>query len=133
MSGQNSRAEAEARARAGRDPAHRVELERSPATVSARWQGRVVAESKRSWLVRETGCAPVVYFPREDLRWELFQASDRYSFCPYKGAASYWSLREGDQAEENAAWSYESPFDEVADLRGCIAFYPERVEVSSPA
>ena len=131
MSGENSRTAAQARARAERNPAHRVELEPNPAPVCARWKGRVVAESTRAWLVRETRCEPTIYFPREDLRWEFFQASERHSFCPYKGEASYWTLSADGQTEENAAWSYEDPFDEVADLRGCVAFYPERADITT--
>jgi len=31
------------------------------------------------------------------------------------------------------AWSYEAPFHQVAKLRDYIAFYPDRVELSSSA
>ena len=34
----------------------------------------------------------------------------------------------GDRVAENAIWSYEEPYDEVADLRGCMAFYVDRVD-----
>jgi len=55
------------------------------------------------------------------------------SATPFKGEASYWTFRCGDLAEENLAWSYEAPFDPVAQLQDFIAFYPDRVELSFEA
>jgi uncharacterized protein (DUF427 family) len=78
--------------------------------------------------VCETKHEPVVYFPREDVRFEALERTDHKSFCPFKGEASYWTLRVADRAEENAVWSYEDPFDEVAGLEDYVAFYADRVE-----
>jgi uncharacterized protein (DUF427 family) len=48
--------------------------------------------------------------------------------CPYKGDASYFSIRVGDRAEENAVWSYESPYPSVAKIKDYVAFYPSRMD-----
>lgn len=111
-------------------PDYKVELHPNPRTVRARFNGKVVAESGKTLLVRETKHDPVVYFPREDVRFDLLERTDHETFCPFKGEASYWSLRVEDQGETNVVWSYEEPFDEVSGLRYYVAFYPDHVELT---
>ncbi len=108
-------------------PDYRVDLEPGPTRMRASLAGVTLAESDRCLVVRETRHAPVVYFPREDVRLEHFERTDHDTFCPFKGEASYWSLRAGDRFEPNAAWSYEDPFEQVAGLKGYVAFYSDRV------
>lgn len=106
-----------------------MELEEGTGRVRVRVDGEPLADSRRTVVVRETGCAPVVYFPREDVRTERFERSDHRTRCPFKGTASYWSARVGDRVLENAVWSYEDPLPEVEGLRGLLAFYPDRVDL----
>ncbi len=47
--------------------------------------------------------------------------------CPFKGDASYFTLSNG-RTSENAAWSYEQPYDEVSVIKERLAFYPDRVD-----
>lgn len=112
----------------GKIPDYRVDLEPNTKRIRVRFDGEIVADSRRTLVVRETKHDPVIYFPREDVRFERLERTRHQTFCPFKGDASYWSLRVGDRIEDNAAWSYESPFDEVAGLKDYIAFYPDRVE-----
>ncbi len=112
-----------------RYPDYRVDLDANPKRVRARLGGEVVADSRRTLIVRETKHAPVVYFPRQDVRFDLLERTDHETFCPFKGQASYWSLRVGGRAEENVVWSYEDPFEQVAGLEDYVAFYPDRVEL----
>jgi uncharacterized protein (DUF427 family) len=109
-------------------PDYRVDLEPGVQRVRVSWNGKLLADSERTLLVRETKHDPVTYFPREDVRMDLLERTDQQTFCPFKGEASYWSLRDGDRVEENAVWTYEDPFPQVAGLEGYIAFYPDRVE-----
>ena len=88
----------------------------------------MIADSARTLVVRETKHDPVVYFPREDVRLDAMQRTEHETFCPFKGEASYWTLRVGDRVEENAVWTYEDPFDEVAGLKDYVSFYPDRVD-----
>jgi uncharacterized protein (DUF427 family) len=113
----------------GRVPDHRVDLEPAPGRWRASLAGEVVAESARAILVRETRHAPVVYFPRDDVRDGTLERSRHETFCPFKGEASHWNVRAGGRSEADAAWSYEDPFPEVAGLRGHVAFYADRVAV----
>jgi uncharacterized protein (DUF427 family) len=109
-------------------PDYRVDLEPEPGRVRVRVGSEVLADSGRALLVKETKHDPVVYLPRDDVRLDLLERTDHTTFCPFKGEASYWTLRLGSRVEENVVWSYEDPFDEVAGLKDYMAFYPERVE-----
>ncbi len=111
-----------------RFPDYQVDLETSPQRVRVSLGGEIVADSRVTLTVREKKHEHVVYFPREDVRFEALERTDHKSFCPFKGEASYWTLRVADRTEENAVWSYEDPFDEVAGLKDYVAFYADRVE-----
>ncbi|MDQ3945229.1 MAG: DUF427 domain-containing protein [Actinomycetota bacterium] len=96
--------------------------------VSARWAGEVIAESGDALLLREAGLAPVVYFPMEDVRMEVLFPTEHHTVCPFKGQASYWSIRVGDRQSDDIAWAYRDPLPGRADLQGRIAFYADRLE-----
>jgi uncharacterized protein (DUF427 family) len=113
----------------GKVPGYRVDLEPCSARVVARCRGEVVADSRRTLRVRESRHTPVFYLPRDDVRLDLLDRTDHSSFCPFKGDASYWSLRVDGHEEENVVWSYEDPFEEVAGLKHYMAFHPGRVDL----
>lgn len=108
---------------------YRVDILRRRNLVTATLDGTVLAESRRTLLVDEQDHGLVFYFPRADVRLALLAAlPGRTSHCPYKGDASYWG-RAG-AGDNPIAWSYETPFAEVAQIAGHIAFYQDRVTVS---
>lgn len=109
-------------------PDHRVELEANPNRVRVTIDGDILADSDRTVIVRESTYPPVVYFPREDVRSEAIERTEHASFCPFKGEASYWTIKTATREEANAVWSYEQPFPEVMGLSGLMAFYADRVE-----
>ncbi|MEN8184376.1 MAG: DUF427 domain-containing protein [Myxococcota bacterium] len=111
-----------------RFPDYRVDLEPNAGRVRVRLAGEVVADSERALLVRETKHDPVVYFPRQDVRFDLLERTEHRTFCPFKGDACYWTLRVGDRTETDLVWSYEDPFEEVEGLKDYVSFYPDRVE-----
>lgn len=107
----------------GRDLSnHWVQLEKSPKWLRVVFAGTTIAESKRAILLREDGCLPVYYFPKEDLRSELLVASKKRNACPFKGEACFWSLKVGERVAEDAAWSYPDPKPECVELRDLFAF-----------
>ncbi len=57
-------------------------------------------------------------------------ASDHATYCPFKGDAAHYSLEVAGQTHENAAWTYEKPYEAVADIAGHVAFYPNVAEVT---
>jgi uncharacterized protein (DUF427 family) len=109
-------------------PDHRVDLEPSDQRIRVRAGGEIVADSARTLTVRESRRDPVSYFPRDDVRLDRLESTDHETFCPFKGEASYWSVKSGDAALENSVWSYEDPFPEVAGLKDYVAFYADRFE-----
>jgi uncharacterized protein (DUF427 family) len=58
----------------------------------------------------------------------LTQRTSNSTHCPYKGDASYYTIKVGDRAAENAIWSYEAPFPAMKEIEGHLAFYPNRVD-----
>ncbi len=118
-----------------RFPGHTVRTVASKAHVRVSWRGEVIAETDRPVEMHEgesptrSVIAPVVYYiPREDVKMERFERTGHSTHCPFKGDASYYSLKGGP---ENAAWSYEQPFDEMLAIKDCLAFYPDKVEISA--
>jgi uncharacterized protein (DUF427 family) len=102
---------------------HTLYLEDSPRRVRVMFNGETIADSKRVKLLHETGHLPVYYFPEGDVRMDLLDGSNHTTYCPFKGDASYWSVKVGDRTAENAVWSYTSPLEEAPPLFGYLAFY----------
>src|SRR5215208_95211 len=107
--------------RAPRD--HVLFFEDSPRRVRVMFGGETVADSRRVKLMHEKGLLPVYYFPEEDVHMDLLEESEHTTHCPFKGDASYWSVRVGDKVAENAVWSYPDPIDSAPQLGGYLAFY----------
>ena len=53
--------------------------------------------------------------------------SEHTTYCPYKGDASYYSIPAGGDRSLNAVWTYETPFEAMAQIKDYVAFYPDRV------
>ena len=111
-------------------PAARHTITTEPVTgvVTAVFGGQTVAQSRDALVLRETGLAPVTYFPKEDVRMDLLHATDFRTTCPFKGEASYWGVDVGWRSAENIAWAYEDPLPEREDIKGRIAFYEGRLD-----
>ena len=113
-------------------PDHRITTKPAGTRVQVKFRGEVIADSEDAVAMQEaTGAgkstvAPVVYYlPRKDVRMERLVRTEHKTHCPFKGDASYYSLKDGP---ENAVWSYEKPYDEMAGIRELLAFYPDKVE-----
>lgn len=96
-------------------------------TARASQNGQVIAESANAFELWESKYPPVIYFPAADVRTDLATRQAKSTYCPFKGTATYW--RFGDVGD--TAWSYETPYDEVAEIAGCLAFYPDKVSVTT--
>jgi uncharacterized protein (DUF427 family) len=79
-------------------------------------------------LLHETGYLPVYYLPEDDVRTDLLHPTDHTTHCPFKGDASYWSIRVGDDERENAVWSYPQPVEGAPPLKRLLAFYFDAVD-----
>jgi uncharacterized protein (DUF427 family) len=112
-----------------RDPFHRIDVLPSSRRVRVELDGQVLAESSRPTLLFETMLPARYYLPREDIRAELTPSATR-TYCAYKGQASYWSASADDLAVPDIAWTYEQPRHDAAQVRGLIAFFNERLDVT---
>jgi len=111
-------------------PDHPITVEPAGHRVTVRLGERIVADTTEALVLREANYPPVFYLPREALDAALVRPSATTSWCPYKGQASYLSLATGDVELPDAAWTYEHPHDDVAQIAGHVAFYPDKVLVS---
>lgn len=109
-------------------PDHPIIVEPNSRRVRVTFNGRVVAESARALKMREGKYPPVLYIPRDDADAALLERTDHSTYCPYKGNASYFSIRAGERISENAIWTYEQPYSAVAEIKNYLAFYPNRVD-----
>lgn len=107
----------------GTSTAGRVRTEPNQRRVRVFFGGEAVADSSRTLYLFETGHLPVYYFPREDVRFDLLEATSHRTHCPYKGDASYYTVVAGGRRYENAVWAYPDPIESVPELAGYVAFY----------
>ncbi|KAJ0169022.1 hypothetical protein CTA2_48 [Colletotrichum tanaceti] len=71
-----------------------------------------------------------VYFPPSAVRTDALEKTDTTTFCPWKGTASYYSVKVGDDKLENAAWYYPTPKDGAKEIKDHVAFYKSKVTVT---
>jgi uncharacterized protein (DUF427 family) len=109
-------------------PDHPITIKPAPGRVRVTFSGKVVADTRRALVLQEAAYKPVFYIPREDAQMAAFERTAHATMCPYKGDASYYSIKVGDRVAENAIWSYEAPYPAVAEIADHLAFYPDRVD-----
>jgi uncharacterized protein (DUF427 family) len=113
-----------------RDPRKRVDVLPSSRHVRVAIAGETIAETRRPHLLFETDLPTRYYIPPEDVRMDLLQPTAFKSRCPYKGIASYWNVSAGGSVAQNAVWSYPDPIPECPKIKGLLAFFNERVDLT---
>lgn len=113
-----------------RDPFHRVDARASSRHVRVGYERMVLAGSRRPVFVYETMLPVRTYLPREDVDFGLLEPTNHSTVCPYKGTASYWSIKGAGVRGENIAWSYQQPLQDASRLAGLIAFSGERTTIT---
>jgi uncharacterized protein (DUF427 family) len=110
---------------------HRITTKPAHVRVRVTFKGELIADTRDAIALEEavgvgkSTVAPVVYYiPRKDVKMERLERTSHSTHCPFKGDASYYSLKNGP---ENAVWSYEQPIDEMDVIRDHLAFYPDKV------
>lgn len=93
------------------------------------WGDTVIARSARPALLSETGLPNRYYLPPDDVRRELLVPGRTRTMCPYKGRATYWTLRLHDREIADVAWSYDDPLKDARDVRGHFCFLHEDLSV----
>ncbi|GGP26495.1 DUF427 domain-containing protein [Silvimonas amylolytica] len=93
--------------------------------------GETIADTHNALTLREASYPPVFYVPREDVNMALLARSSHQTYCPYKGECSYYNIAADAERGLNAVWTYETPYDAVAQIKEHLAFYPDRVEMKA--
>jgi uncharacterized protein (DUF427 family) len=116
-----------------RDPFHRVDARPSSRHVEVRVDNLLIASTARPVAVFETGLPVRWYVPREDVRENLLVPSETTTVCPYKGVATYWSLRieDREQTLTDAVWTYADPLLEALPTKDHVSFQGDDIEVTA--
>jgi len=109
-------------------PAHPITVEANRSHIIVSVAMIEIANSARPLVLREASYPPIFYIPRADADMSMLRRSDHATYCPYKGECSYYSIPAGGDKSVNAVWTYEEPYPAVAEIKGFLAFYRERVD-----
>ena len=109
-------------------PDHPISIAANPSRVVVTVGGKVIADTRDALTLREAAYPAVQYIPRRDVDMAALTRSEHTTYCPYKGDASYYSIPAGGDRSLNAVWTYETPFQAVAQIKDYVAFYPARVD-----
>ncbi len=89
-----------------------------PNPMKAIWKDKILAQSDETLIIENNH-----YFPPESLKREFFEISDTTSECPWKGRASYYHIRIGEDTNRDAAWFYPQPKDAAKEIKNHVAFW----------
>lgn len=112
-----------------RDPYHRIDIRRTSRHIRISLDGELLAETDRALALFESNLPTRWYMPRDDVIAEL-EPSQKTTACPYKGYASYYSVRLSDgERVEDLVWYYPEPLLDASAIKGLVCFFNERVDV----
>ena len=109
-------------------PDHPIAIQPNQGRVVVTLGERVIANTCKALTLREASYPPVQYIPRKDVDMTALTRSATTTYCPYKGEVSYFSIPAGGERSRDALWTYESPYDAVAEIKDHLAFYPDRID-----
>jgi uncharacterized protein (DUF427 family) len=112
------------------DAAHPITIRPTGSHVTVRVGGTVIAETDNALSLAEAAYPVAQYIPLADVNQALLDRTTTQTYCPYKGDASYYSVKTPGGTETDLIWTYEHPFPSVAEIAGHVAFYPDRAEIT---
>lgn len=113
------------------DATHPITVRPTGSRVTVRVGGVTVAESDGALSLAEASYPVVQYIPIADVDASVLRRTHSQTYCPYKGEASYYSVELPDgRSETDLIWTYEHPYDAVAEIAGHVAFYSNRAEIT---
>ena len=112
-------------------PDHTVEIENHKGLLTILVNNEVIGETRKGLKLLEANYPEVFYLPIDTIPDEMLEPSEHTSYCPFKGEAKYWNLVVDGERLDNAVWGYPEPYNEVVEIAGHIAFYPQYASVES--
>ncbi|KAK9770241.1 hypothetical protein AB5N19_10979 [Seiridium cardinale] len=88
--------------------------------------GTVIADATAYEVVENN-----IYFPPSAIKSEYFSKTDHSTHCPWKGDASYYTIKVGDKSLDNAAWYYPDTKEKANHIKGYVAFYQTKVDITT--
>jgi uncharacterized protein (DUF427 family) len=85
--------------------------------AKAIWNGKIVAESKRTKEIDG-----ILYFPPKSVKREFLKKSHTQFVSKDKGKANYYNVAVEDKISWNGAWIFSEPNDEIKSIGGFFAF-----------
>ncbi|WP_431299346.1 DUF427 domain-containing protein [Tabrizicola sp. BL-A-41-H6] len=110
--------------------ADHIKITPAAGSVTVAAGGTTLGTTDRALELKEGSYPPVLYIPRADIDMSKLEKTTRASTCPWKGAASYYSIHTDAGVLDNAVWSYESPIGDMTAIAGHLAFYPNKVTLT---
>jgi uncharacterized protein (DUF427 family) len=110
-------------------PDHPITVTPSTDHVVVRDGDRVIADTTKTLVLQESNYPAARYIPIADVDESLLERTDTSTYCPYKGDASYYSIK-GGEGLTDVIWSYEEPYASVSEIAGYVAFYPNKVQIN---
>lgn len=106
-----------------------IKLSPYAAKVEVYKNSTLLASSINTVCLYESVYEPTIYFPRKDLNFEVMEASNLVTFCPFKGNASYWNYldRRSNLEAKNICWAYLDPIAESKGIKEHFAFFPNQI------
>jgi uncharacterized protein (DUF427 family) len=86
--------------------------------MKAVWNGHIIAESRDTIVVEGNH-----YFPPQSVNKNLLLPSPTHTTCPWKGLASYYSIKAEGLTNKDAAWYYPHPKPAAEHIKEYIAFW----------
>jgi uncharacterized protein (DUF427 family) len=111
-------------------PDHPITITPTAGRVTVTVAGRTIADSTNALTLQEASYPAVQYVPFADVDPDVLVKTDTETYCPFKGDASYYSVRTDDGEVTDAIWTYEQPYAAVAQIKEHLAFYPDKVEIN---
>jgi uncharacterized protein (DUF427 family) len=115
-------------------PDHPITVEPLASHVVVRSGSTVIAESDGALELREAAYPAVLYIALEDVDPNHLRPNELHTWCPYKGEASYYDIVDTDADGTDltaSVWYYPQPFGAVASIEGHVAFYADRVDITT--
>jgi len=86
--------------------------------MKAIWNNKIIAESEDTVVIENNH-----YFPADSINKEFFVESNTHSTCPWKGQASYYTLKVDGMENTDAAWYYPEVSELARTIKGRVAFW----------
>jgi uncharacterized protein (DUF427 family) len=111
-------------------PDHPITITPTAARVTVKVDGRTIADTTDAVTLQEASYPAVQYIPFADVDPDVLVKTDTRTYCPFKGDASYYSVRAADRELTDVIWTYEHPYPAVAEIKEHAAFYANKVEIT---